>query len=75
MNPKPSRPPQRRGFRRFPSPSLYPKQKVTFFDVLAFVRRETWAERYFLDLFSQPQSTELLRDIINHLVSSLSEAA
>jgi len=54
---------------------LYPKQKVTFFDVLAFVRRETWAERYFLDLFSQPQSTELLRDIINHLVSSLSEAA
>jgi len=53
----------------------YRKQQATFSDVIAFVRREIWAARYLVDSLSQPQSTELLPDIINQLLTSLSEAA
>jgi hypothetical protein len=53
----------------------YPREQGTFSDVIAFVLRELWAARYFVNPLSHPQSTELLPDIIKQLLDSLSEAA
>jgi hypothetical protein len=53
----------------------YRKEQATFSDVIAFVRRNLWASRYYIDSVSQPHSTEFVSNFINEILDSLSEAA
>ena len=53
----------------------YRKDQATFSDVLAFVRRQLWASRYFVNSSPSPQSRQFDPDLVNHLLDCLSQAA
>jgi len=52
----------------------YHKEQATFSDVIAFVRRSLWAERYFFDSFSETNLTKFPTELVDELLSQLSEA-
>jgi hypothetical protein len=53
----------------------YRKEQASFSDVIALVRRNLWATRYYVDSVSQHHSTEFLSNFMNQMLDSLSEAA
>jgi len=53
----------------------YRKEQATFSDVIAFVRRQLWAARYFVDSSLRPKFAEFGDDLIKQLIDSLAQAA
>ena len=53
----------------------YRKEQATFSDVIALVRRQLWAARYFVDSSLQPKFAEFGDDLIKQLIDSLAQGA